>query len=85
MWAGGELAWAGRKNLLRVGQTVAETTRVRSAEGKRTRTGEQMVVVGVEKVLENEAGEAVVDRRCVFFSFFFFLVPVPLSQQNVTW
>jgi hydroxyacyl-ACP dehydratase HTD2-like protein with hotdog domain len=68
MWAGGELAWAGRKNLLRVGQAVTETTRVRSAEAKQTRAGEQMVVVGVEKVLENGAGEAVVDRRCVVAS-----------------
>jgi hydroxyacyl-ACP dehydratase HTD2-like protein with hotdog domain len=64
MWAGGELRWAGaKKNLLRLGQRVSETTVVRSAEGKRTRAGEEMVVVGVEKRFENEAGWAVVDRR----------------------
>jgi hydroxyacyl-ACP dehydratase HTD2-like protein with hotdog domain len=69
MWAGGELAWAGPGNLLRVGQTVRETTRVRSAEGKRTRRGEEMVVVGVEKVFENEGGWALLDRRCVVASY----------------
>lgn len=63
MWAGGELRWAGRGNLLRLGQRVTETTRVRGAEGKRTRAGGDMVVVGVEKVFENERGWAVVDMR----------------------
>jgi hydroxyacyl-ACP dehydratase HTD2-like protein with hotdog domain len=67
MWAGGELRWAaGARNLLRVGQTVTETTVVRSAEGKRTRGGEEMVVVGVEKVFENGDGWAVVDKRLVW-------------------
>lgn len=60
--------WAGAGNLLRVGQTVCETTRVRSAEGKRTGRGEEMVVVGVEKVFENEGGWALLDRRCVVAS-----------------
>ncbi len=63
MWAGGELHWTGSKNLLRVGQTVTETTEVKSAEGKKTRAGEEMVVVGVEKRYENEDGLALVDRR----------------------
>jgi hydroxyacyl-ACP dehydratase HTD2-like protein with hotdog domain len=72
MWAGGELTWAGRKNLLRAGQTVTETTAVRSAEGKRTRRGGEMVVVGVEKVLRNEGGQALVDRR--------FVLPSPSSK-----
>ena len=71
MWAGGEVKWpreatGGRPNLLRVGQEVRETTKVLSAEAKVVRkTGEEMVVVGVEKVFENEDGIAVVDRRCV--------------------
>jgi hydroxyacyl-ACP dehydratase HTD2-like protein with hotdog domain len=68
MWAGGEVRWprneAGKPNLLRVGQTVTETTRVISAEPKVVRkTGEEMIVVGVEKRFENEDGVAVVDRR----------------------
>jgi hypothetical protein len=63
MWAGGELRWAGSRNLLRLGQRVGETTVVRSAEGKRTRAGEEMVVVGVEKTFDNEGGWAVVDKR----------------------
>ncbi|KAK2791212.1 hypothetical protein FQN53_006050 [Emmonsiellopsis sp. PD_33] len=68
MWAGGEVRWPrgadGKPNLLRVGQEVRETTRMLSAEAKTVRkTGEEMVVVGVEKVFENENGVAVVDRR----------------------
>ncbi len=63
MWAGGELEWQGSHNLLRTGQMVKETTKVLSAVGKRTKAGEEMVVVGVEKRLENEEGWAVIDRR----------------------
>lgn len=68
MWAGGEVRWPrgqdGRVNLLRVGQEVRETTRMLSAEAKIVRkTGEEMVIVRVEKVFENEVGIAVVDRR----------------------
>jgi len=48
---------------LRIGQVVTETTRLLSAEGKKTRAGEEMVVVGVEKVYENEKGVALVDKR----------------------
>ncbi|EED16288.1 conserved hypothetical protein [Talaromyces stipitatus ATCC 10500] len=72
MWAGGEISWPrthnpngeGRANLLRIGQEVTETTRVVSAEPKTVRrTGEEMIVVGVEKRFENEGGVGVVDRR----------------------
>lgn len=74
MWAGGEIRWArkegkedkegSRLNLLRVGQEVRETTRLLSAEAKVIRkTGDEMVVVGVEKVFENEHGVALIDRR----------------------
>ncbi|RDW69061.1 hydroxyacyl-thioester dehydratase HTD2 [Aspergillus mulundensis] len=68
MWAGGEVSWPrdgkGRVNPLRVGQKVTETTRVLSAEAKVVRkTGEEMIVVGVEKEFANEGGVAVVDRR----------------------
>jgi hydroxyacyl-ACP dehydratase HTD2-like protein with hotdog domain len=77
MWAGGEVSWRrrgdnnGKPNLLRVGQTVSETTKVLSAEPKVVRkTGEAMIVVGVEKTLANEEGVAVVDRRWVLFFLF---------------
>ncbi|KAL4918937.1 hypothetical protein BDW62DRAFT_210112 [Aspergillus aurantiobrunneus] len=68
MWAGGEVSWPrnahGRPNPLRVGEKVTETTRVLSAEPKVVRkTGEEMIVVGVEKVFSNAGGVAVVDRR----------------------
>ncbi|KAH8700830.1 hypothetical protein BGW36DRAFT_395839 [Talaromyces proteolyticus] len=68
MWAGGEVSWPrdarGELNLLRVGQEVKETTTVLSSEPKVVRkTGEAMIVVGVEKTFSNEDGVAVVDRR----------------------
>lgn len=64
MWAGGELEWVGgEKNRLKVGQEVTETTRLTSADGKKTKAGEEMVVVGVEKQYENEHGVALIDRR----------------------
>ncbi|RLM00161.1 hypothetical protein CFD26_106855 [Aspergillus turcosus] len=68
MWAGGEVQWPrgsdGMPNPLRVGQEIQETTRVLSAEPKTVRrTGEEMIVVGVEKEFRNEHGVAVLDRR----------------------
>ena len=71
MWAGGEVQWPraknGKPNPLRVGQEVTETTRVLSAEPKVVKkTGEDMIVVGVEKEFANAEGVAVVDRRYVF-------------------
>ncbi|KAL4804816.1 hypothetical protein BDV18DRAFT_161906 [Aspergillus unguis] len=68
MWAGGEVSWPrdeqGRVNPLRVGERVTETTRVLSAEAKTVRkTGEEMIVVGVEKEFRNGGGVAVVDQR----------------------
>ncbi|KAF7715063.1 Uncharacterized protein PECH_003533 [Penicillium ucsense] len=68
MWAGGEVVWprdaGGRPNPLRVGQQVRERTRVLSAEAKIVKkTGEEMIVVGVEKEFSNEEGVAVLDRR----------------------
>jgi hydroxyacyl-ACP dehydratase HTD2-like protein with hotdog domain len=73
MWAGGELLWRGKENLLRVGQIVTETTTVLSAEGKRTKSGEEMVVVGVEKEFSNEKGWAVRDRRYIYIYIFIYL------------
>lgn len=68
MWAGGEVLWPrgadGKVNPLRVGQEVCETTRVLSAEAKVVKkTGEDMIVVGVEKEFANEHGVAIIDRR----------------------
>jgi hydroxyacyl-ACP dehydratase HTD2-like protein with hotdog domain len=64
MWAGGELEWIERGVTgLAVGQKVTETTRLLTAEGKKTRAGEEMVVVGVEKRYENEHGLALIDKR----------------------
>ena len=68
MWAGGEVHWRrgadGNPNPLRVGQKVRETTKVLSAEPKVVRkTGEEMIVVGVEKEFRNEYGVALLDRR----------------------
>lgn len=66
MWAGGELEWPNDSNRLKVGQQVTETTRLISSVGKKTRAGEEMVVVGVEKEYSNEEGIALVDRRYAF-------------------
>lgn len=90
MWAGGEVSWPrkndGKPNLLRVGQRVTETTRVLSAEPKVVRkTGEEMIVVGVEKRFENEDGVAVVDRRFVLFCFSFDLDVLGLMMMGRNW
>lgn len=64
MWAGGELEWlGGESNQLKVGQRVTETTKLVSAVGKKTKAGEEMVVVGVEKSFRNEHGVALLDKR----------------------
>lgn len=64
MWAGGELEWVGGvSNGLKVGQRVTETTKLISSVGKKTRAGEEMVIVGVEKEYGNGQGVALIDRR----------------------
>ncbi|KAG6985291.1 succinate--coA ligase [ADP-forming] subunit beta [Physcia stellaris] len=67
MWAGGELSW-DVENRLRVGEEVTETTRFLSADAKVTRTGEEMIVVGVEKTFENQDGIALVDKEIGYFA-----------------
>ena len=62
MWAGGEISWDA-DNRLRVGEEVTETTELLSADAKVTRTGEEMIVVGVEKTFKNQVGIAMVDKR----------------------
>lgn len=78
MWAGGEVLWPrknGQPNPLRVGDNVTETTRVLSAEPKIVRkTGEEMIVVGVEKEFSNAQGVAVVDRRYAPTTYLILLV-----------
>lgn len=68
MWAGGEVYWprndSGIPNPLRVGEEVTETTTVLSAEVKIVKkTGEEMIVVGVQKEFSNREGVAVIDKR----------------------
>ncbi|KAL9129278.1 MAG: hypothetical protein Q9217_002225 [Psora testacea] len=66
MWAGGQLQW-DKDNPLHVGDEAVETTQLLSAEPKITRTGEEMIVVGIEKTFVNSKGMALVDKRdCVF-------------------
>jgi len=64
MWAGGKMIWF-RDNSLRVGDTVTETTTLLSAEPKKKRNGEDMIVVEVEKRFENKNGVALIDKRQV--------------------
>lgn len=67
MWAGGSVHWpsASSGRLLRVGEEVTETTKVLSCEPKAIqKTGQTMLVVGVEKQFHNSHGDlAVIDRR----------------------
>lgn len=71
MWAGGSCHWPGADPksaspaLLRVGDVVTEVTKVLSCEPKVIRkTGESMLVVGVEKEFRNSKDElCVLDRR----------------------
>lgn len=64
MWAGGDLQWTqSRSSLLRVGQTIRETTKLLSAEPKKLKNGSEMLLVSVEKSFDNDAGVALVDRR----------------------
>jgi hydroxyacyl-ACP dehydratase HTD2-like protein with hotdog domain len=68
MWAGGELTWTQNESaLLRVGQHVRETTQLVSAVPKKLNSGGEMLVVGVEKTFENDAGVALIDKRSWVF------------------
>ena len=71
MWAGGSCHWPGADPnsaspaLLRVGELATEVTKVLSCEPKVIKkTGESMLVVGVEKEFRNRKDElCVLDRR----------------------
>ncbi|KAL2069689.1 hypothetical protein VTL71DRAFT_14368 [Oculimacula yallundae] len=62
MWAGGELEWI-KENKLRVGQEVTETTNLVSSYAKKSRVGNEMIIVSVEKKFQNERGVALLDKR----------------------
>ena len=62
MWSGGRIEWE-KGNSLRIGDEATETTKLISAEPKINRAGEEMIVVGVEKTIENAKGLALIDRR----------------------
>lgn len=63
MWAGGRVEWK-KENPLLVGEEVSETTRVLDCNAKIVKkTGEEMLVVEVEKTFENKRGVSVVDNR----------------------
>ena len=85
MWAGGELRW-DPTNRLTVGDDARETTQLLTADPKVSRTGEEMIVVGVEKKFETVRGPALVDRRdWVFRTQLLSRVPIPepvLSQAR---
>jgi len=71
MWAGGSQHWPGAdpstssNSCLRVGDTVTEITKVLSCEPKTIKkTGESMIVVGIEKEFRDSTDNlCVIDRR----------------------
>ena len=64
MWAGGTMEWKQfPASLLRVGSTVTEITRMRSAEAKTNRNGEPLILAGLEKTFESDNGIALIDKR----------------------
>jgi len=71
MWAGGSVHWPGAdpsqssNHYLQIGDTVTEVTKVLSCEAKTIRkTGESMLVVGVEKEFRDSKDNlCVLDRR----------------------
>ena len=64
MWAGGTLEWKQfPAKLLRLGQTVTEITRITSAEAKTLKSGDSMILAGLEKTFETDNGVALVDKR----------------------
>lgn len=67
MWAGGNLEWnQDPEQMLRVGQTVTEVTKILAAEPKKLKDGNEMILVSVEKQFQTKKGLALVDRRFGF-------------------
>ncbi|KAK8109126.1 hypothetical protein PG984_014927 [Apiospora sp. TS-2023a] len=67
MWAGGSMAWRSPAAQLCVGQQVEERTRLLTAMPKTSRSGEEMVLVEVEKEFWGPQGLALVDGRSWIF------------------
>ncbi|KNC97111.1 uncharacterized protein SPPG_07504 [Spizellomyces punctatus DAOM BR117] len=65
MWAGGSFEFVP-DNPLRVGQTVKQTTRLDDVQIKQGPRGEA-VLVWLEKVVENEHGRSLRERRCLAY------------------
>lgn len=64
MWAGGRMRWNTACPLL-VGEEVEERTTLASASAKKSRNGEEMVLVDVEKELWSRNGLSMKDQRQV--------------------
>lgn len=69
MWAGGRITWPASSAdgsdgvALRVGDEVEETTRLLSATPKKSRSGDDMVLVEVEKAFRGPRGLSITDQR----------------------
>ncbi|KAH8887238.1 putative cytoplasmic protein [Thozetella sp. PMI_491] len=88
MWAGGLMTWptAGGAEL-RVGDEVTEHTRLVSAMAKRSRNGDEMVLVEVEKEFQGPRGLGLTDRRSWIFrpEIVPGTAPAPKPLQDVTY
>lgn len=83
MWAGGSLRW-NKSTPLKIGDEVTEKTTVRSAVAKKTKSGEEMVVVGVEKEFSTpDGGVALTDSRNWIFRPAI-TTPLPLGEAPET-
>ncbi|KAG0324596.1 hypothetical protein BGZ99_001660 [Dissophora globulifera] len=66
MWAGGGVQ-QNPANPLRVGQQMVMQTKCTGVDIKQSRTGDTMVFVTLEKLVENEAGWALTDTRTLVY------------------
>ncbi|KAF9956925.1 hypothetical protein BGZ72_002338, partial [Mortierella alpina] len=66
MWAGGGVE-QNPANLLRIGQEMAMRTQCTGVDIKQSRTGEIMVFVSLEKMIENQHGWALTDTRTLVY------------------
>ncbi|KAK1983302.1 hypothetical protein LZ30DRAFT_748728 [Colletotrichum cereale] len=66
MWAGGRMEFPARASL-KVGEEVEERTRLVAATPKKSRSGDEMVLVDVEKEFWGRDGLAVRDQRSWIF------------------
>ncbi|KAF6818046.1 hypothetical protein CMUS01_11999 [Colletotrichum musicola] len=66
MWAGGEMQFT-KGTSLKVGEEVEERTRLLGATSKKSRTGDEMVLVDVEKEFWGRDGLVVRDQRSWIF------------------